>query len=233
VPHRLVLFDIDGTLIMSAGYKNEFNRAIEETVGPGNATPAGIRFAGNTDPQIAAAALRALGIEESKIYEKVDNVLRRYEALISESRLPGSLTDNVLPGVHELIQRLQSIDRVSIGLLTGNIKLGAKSKLEAAGLNHYFDFGVFGDDHSDRYKMPEIAQNRAEKEFGKTFEKKQIVVIGDTIHDVNCGKSIGVRSIAVATGYEDAGVLMAENPDFYFSSLSDTDTVIEAILEML
>ena len=131
-----------------------------------------------------------------------------------------------------MLERLARHPEILLGLLTGNVRHGAELKLSTVGLQDYFKVGVYCDDHPDRYEMPAIAVDRVHQQFGRRFSGKEIVIIGDTIHDVNCGKSIGVRSIAVGTGHgvplED---LLAQEPDYYFRDLSATHEVLSAILE--
>jgi phosphoglycolate phosphatase-like HAD superfamily hydrolase len=113
------------------------------------------------------------------------------------------------------------------------VRRGARIKLKAAKMEHFFnidDLGAFGDDHWDRYCLPRIAANRAKDHCGIEYQGKEIVIIGDTIHDVNCGKSIGVRSIAVGTGRNvDRAELLSAKPDQFFEDFSDFHAVIQAI----
>jgi phosphoglycolate phosphatase-like HAD superfamily hydrolase len=138
-----------------------------------------------------------------------------------------------LPGTRELLKQLSSIAELRLGLLTGNVRRGARIKLGAAKMDQYFDFGefgAFGDDHWDRYQLPQIAAIRAKQRFGIDYQGKEIIVIGDTIHDVNCGKSIGVRSIAVGTGRNvNRAELLSACPDRFFEDLSDLHAVTRAI----
>lgn len=174
------------------------------------------------------------GFNEAQVDESMRRVVDHYVERASEAVKTRAHEVRVLPGVREILAELERHPDVVLGLLTGNVRKGAHTKLGAVGLNHYFKVGVYGDDHWDRYCLPPMAVARTEEELGLTFQGKQIVIIGDTIHDVNCGKSIGVRSIAVGTGRniptED---LLAQNPDFYFKDLSPTFEVLQAILEEL
>jgi phosphoglycolate phosphatase-like HAD superfamily hydrolase len=103
-------------------------------------------------------------------------------------------------------------------------------KLEPPGFNRYFPFGAFGSDSPDRYRLPEIALARACQRTGREFSGKSIVIVGDSVHDIACGRSLGVRAIAVATGFTPAELLAAERPDLLFADFSDTDRALEAIL---
>ena len=130
----------------------------------------------------------------------------------------------------ELLRRLSGEPRVRLGLLTGNLERGARLKLEPPGFNRYFPFGAFGSDSADRYELPGIAVERARIHSGIGFTGKSIVVVGDSVHDVACGRSLGVRAIAVATGPTSADRLAAERPDALFSDFSDVDAAFQAIL---
>jgi phosphoglycolate phosphatase-like HAD superfamily hydrolase len=138
----------------------------------------------------------------------------------------------VLPGARELVDALRDRADVCVGLLTGNVREGAELKLGAVDLWQKFRLGAYGDDHWDRYRLPAIAVARAREELGIDFVGQQVVIIGDTIHDVRCGQSIGVRTIAVGTGFGiDEGELLASNPDYFFKDLSDWRLAVDAILE--
>ena len=111
------------------------------------------------------------------------------------------------PGVVDLVQALARDPRVTLALLTGNLEPGARLKVEPLGLNHHFPFGAFGSDHEDRYRLPPVAVERARAHTGHAFSGKRVVIVGDSIHDVRCGRSLGVRAVAVATGVTSAETL--------------------------
>jgi len=136
----------------------------------------------------------------------------------------------VKPGVEALLARLAGEPSATLGLLTGNLERGARIKLEPVGFNRYFPFGAFGSDHHDRYCLPAIAVARARQTTGFDFHGKAIVVVGDSIHDVGCGRSLGVKTIAVSTGLTPAAALARERPDHLFESFTEIDSVAEAIL---
>lgn len=228
---RLILFDIDGTLLATGGAAaRAFHRALLEvfgTAGPIHAHS----FAGKTDPQIAYELLSAAGWSEAEITARLPALwaayLRELPAELAAARL------RVLPGVRALLERLERHNGDAIvGLLTGNIAPGARLKLEAAGLGFdRFAVGAFGSDHAERARLPAVAVRRAEARFGHRFAGKAIVVIGDTPHDIACGEALGVRTIAVATGSYPAAALAACAPDHVFPSLADVEAVERAIFE--
>src|SRR6185295_4929005 len=134
------------------------------------------------------------------------------------------------PGAIQLVERLAELEHVTLGLLTGNLESCARKKLEPLRLNHHFPFGAFGSDHADRYRLPALAVERAERLSGKQFREKAVVIVGDSIHDVRCGKSIGVRAVAVASGRTSRERLADEAPDALLESFSDTETALSAVL---
>lgn len=224
---RLVLFDVDGTLL-SAGRaaRDSILAALAEVLGWEGSSD-GNDFSGKTDPQI----LRELVMESvgrPRFEAGLQAVLDRYVEELSRRLSPEAVV--VKPGVAALLDRLAEDPRVTLGLLTGNIERGARLKLEPTGLNRYFRFGAFGDDSADRYCLPSIAVARAREETGRDFDGRSVVIIGDSVHDVACGRSLGARSIAVATGPTPAERLQAEGPDALFADFSDVEAAREAIL---
>jgi phosphoglycolate phosphatase len=225
---RLVLFDIDGTLLSSGGAAARPFRAALERVFGATLPTRGYSFAGKTDPQIARDLLLMGGVEDTRIRERLAEAWEHYtEGLAAEI---GSATVQVFPGVRELLDQLEREPDAILGLLTGNLREGARLKLEAAGLGFgRFQVGAFGSDHADRSELPEVAIQRAEAAFGRRFAGKEVVIIGDTPLDVACGEHLGVRTIAVATGSYSEEELARCGPDFLFPSLADTAAVHRAI----
>ena len=225
---RLVLFDVDGTLL-SAGRaaRESIVAALAEVLGWEGSSD-GNDFSGKTDPQI----LRELVMESvgrARFEDALDSIFDRYVEELSRRLRPEAVV--VKPGVPELLERLAGDPRVTLGLLTGNIERGARLKLEPAGLNRYFPFGAFGDDSADRYYLPAIAVERARERTGRSFGGPSVVIVGDSVHDVACGRSLGARAIAVATGPTPAANLQAERPDALFADFSDVEAAREAILK--
>jgi phosphoglycolate phosphatase-like HAD superfamily hydrolase len=227
---RLVLFDIDGTILWTdgAGRRAVF-RALEEHFG--RSGPDDHRFDGKTDPQIVRELMRHAGVDDAAIDARLDEVLERYFTLL-ETELSGiEAHEHVFPGVRELLDALEARDDVVLGLLTGNIEAGARAKLAAVGIApERFVVGAFGSDHHDRPELPEIARRRAEEVLGHPVRGGDVVVIGDTPADVACGTGIAARAVAVATGSYSRADLEACGPHAVFETLSDTDAVVGAIL---
>jgi len=231
---RLVLFDIDGTLIHGGRlWAESFYRAIS-VCWPGAPLPTKPSFAGKTDPQIFREILAMTGLPTVEIEAGLPKVMSTYLEIAREQLPTRKHEIEVLSGVNALLECVVAHPDIVPGLLTGNLQEGARLKLGAVGLAKYFDFGIFADDHHDRYELPAIGVTKALARFGREFRGKDVVIIGDTIHDVRCGRSIGVRTIAVGTGWRiSREELLAENPDYFFADLTDTDAVLDAILKDL
>ena len=229
---RLVLFDIDGTLLHGGGlWSGSFVQSVKEFF-PDKSIPA-LDFKGRTDYQIIGECLTHWGIPKDDHAEISDQVLDLYLGTVEQKIKKGHPHEiTVLDGAVGLLNKLNADHRVRLAVLTGNVLRGANLKLKHAELDTYFELMITGDDHWDRYQLPTIARYRAKEVGLGEYHGKEIVIIGDTIHDVNCGKSIGVKTIAVGTG---RGVnqeeLLSHEPDYFFSNLADVDSVYKSILE--
>jgi len=224
----LVLFDIDGTLL-SAGRasRDALAEAFSRAGAPGVRFD-GYDFSGKTDPQIVRELLVAAGAPPPELPAAMDEIIMYYlEAL--EARI-GPEAVVAKRGAADLLRVLGDTSDVTLALLTGNHERGARAKLEPVGFNAFFPFGAFGSDHADRYELPRIAVDRARRWTGRDFLGKQVVVIGDSIHDVACGRCLDVKSVAVASGLTPAARLAEEGPDHLFPDFSDVAAVADAIL---
>ena len=226
---KLVLFDIDGTLVTSGGageralglaIKEHFEDAQEE-----KDPLEGIEIAGRTDTGIARRIFEKHGIEPSRgdLSCFLDLYLRHLEAELPKS------AGSVLPGIFELLEALKRRPAVALALLTGNLLAGAKLKLMHYGVWHFFEFGAFADDHHDRNKLGKFARKRAVEKHGVAFDAGHIYVLGDTPHDIDCGKAFGARTVAIATGRYTAEELGAHRPDFLFQDLSRVEEVLSTL----
>ena len=220
---RLLLWDIDGTLISTgaAGHRAIELAAAQQFGGDLE----GVEIAGRTDSGIAHQILTKFG--KPITTESVRSLLDLYLELLSRE-LPRS-QGRVLPGVLELLKRAQDQPGTTLGLLTGNLRRGAQLKLEHYQLWHYFAFGAFADDHHDRNELGAFALARAHESNGEKFLPAQVDVIGDTGHDVACGKAFGARTIAVATGSWSPEQLAEYAPDFLFQDLANVEEVIATL----
>ncbi len=220
---RLLLFDIGGTLINSAGAGvHALSEVLREQFGITDNLE-GIEIAGRTDRGIVHQILRKQKIEPNE--KNTTRFLEQYVELLAVE-LPQRL-GQVLPGVSELLSRLSARPEIVLALLTGNVERGAKLKLEHYGLWHFFEFGAFADDHHDRNELGVFARKRAREKHGIEFESAAIDVIGDTPHDIACGKAIGARTIAVAAGSFSREQLAAYEPERIFDDLANVEAVIE------
>jgi phosphoglycolate phosphatase-like HAD superfamily hydrolase len=224
---RLVLFDIDGTLITDGGAaRAAFTEALLSVFG----YEGDLRrydFSGRTDPQIATMVLRDAGWSDRDIESRADDLWRAYIGSLTRS----ATSDRVraLPGIPELLDALRVNEAVTLALLTGNIETGARLKLAPPSLNDFFPFGAFGSDSANREELPPIAVERASQIDGYRFTGADVVVIGDSIYDVRCGAPYDATTIAIASGKTPATILRAENPRHFFESAEELEPLLDAI----
>lgn len=225
---RLVLFDIDGTLLTDSGAAREAYGTALKAVYNYERPLRQYDFSGRTDPQITFMVLRDGGFSDQAIREKMPALwncyLEHLEKNVHEDRI------KIFPGIAKLLDLLSQRDDVTMGLLTGNIEPGARIKLSPADLNRFFPFGAFGSDSPHREDLPPIAVSRARDAHGHRFESRDVVIIGDSIYDVRCGVPHQATTIAVSTGNTPAETLRAEQPDHLFETLEPTAEVMAAIL---
>jgi phosphoglycolate phosphatase len=218
---RLLLWDIDGTLVNTgAAGQHALVRATIERFG-GNGDLDGVEIAGRTDTAIAYQILEKYGAPVSD--EAASAFLNLYLDLLVEE-LPRR-KGRVLPGVRALVENSSRQEHTTLGLLTGNLRRGAQLKLEYYQLWQFFPFGAFADDHHDRNALGPCALGRALTQTAIDFSPDRVDVIGDTGHDIACGKVFGARTIAVATGSWSRERLAEQKPDFLFDDLSNVDEV--------
>ncbi len=228
---KLVLFDIDGTLLLTNGAgRRAITAALAEEVGDISSFEA-IRFDGKTDPQIVGELLQAAGYSEPHARARVSELCRRYVTLLERELEERTTRVSLLPGAFTLLERLEKHDSVVLGLLTGNLREGAALKLRSAGIEpKRFVVGAYGCDSAHRADLPAIAARRAHAQFNRLPLGDEIVIIGDTPADMTCGSSIGARALGVGTGSYSLFDLRAAGAYATFADLSDTDAVTAAIL---
>src|SRR5216117_4035842 len=225
VQRRLLLFDIDGTLIHSGGAGvHALKSAFRELFGIADDLH-DIEIAGMTDSGIVVSILNKHQIPATN--ENITAFLDSYVHFLS-LELPRR-RGKLLPGVLELLDRLKSRHHLVLALLTGNVSRGAQLKLEHYGVWHFFEFGAFADDHRDRNRLGPFARARAKEKHDREFSASEIDVIGDTPRDIACGKALGARTIAVATGRWSRDELAKYQPDFLIDDLSDVETIIDTL----
>lgn len=230
---RILLWDIDGTLIRSirsGGYKLYTIPVLEEIFGTSGQL-ATLRVSGMTDLQIIAEALRDEGYTHHDIRERIHDVSRR---LTEEARRVTGNGDpffEVLPGVRQTLEVLQRHPRYRSALLTGNIETMAYLKMELVGLDQFFTLpGAFGDESHDRKDLPASAAERISKQLKIDLAPEQFIVIGDTPNDIGCARHFGARAVALGTGrFYSTEELLACEPDAFIADLSDPKLVLETL----
>jgi phosphoglycolate phosphatase-like HAD superfamily hydrolase len=222
---KLVLFDIDGTLVLTGGAGlRAMNRACEEVVGHREALSE-IPVSGRTDWIILHDTLARLGRDLDRLlFEQLRD--RYVERLREEIHHPGRGFNGALPGVPALLEALQPREDVYLGLLTGNFQEGARIKLQHYDLWRYFRCGAFGDDAADRNALVPVAVDRALACGVPTLPAADVMVVGDTPHDVACARAAGATAVGVATGGFTADQLRACGAPIVFDTLRDTDEVL-------
>jgi phosphoglycolate phosphatase-like HAD superfamily hydrolase len=186
----------------------------------------GILLAGATDKKIAVAMLEKNGLAPSP--ENITALLDEYLGHL-ETRMPKH-NGRVLPGMIELLEVLAKREEAVLALLTGNVVRGAEIKLTHYGVWHHFEFGAFADDHHERNELGKFARARALDRHGIEFAPEKIYVIGDTPRDIECGRAIGAKTVAIATGHYSLEELAEHTPDFLFPDFSETERVVECLL---
>lgn len=228
---KLVLFDIDGTLLLTDGAgKRAIFAALLEVFG--STGPADHRFDGKTDRQIVRELMRLTGLSDASIDTGMTEVLDRYLVHLERELRDDSFVPHLFEGVPEILDALEERDDAIVGLLTGNLEGGAHAKLRRLNLDPArFRVGAFGSDHEHRHELPRIAQQRAVAQLGREIPGDAVVVIGDTPHDISCGRGIGARAIGVATGYYAVEELQACSPHLVLKDLASTEEVLKAIFD--
>ncbi len=223
---RLLLFDIDGTLITSGGAGESALRDAMKTRFGIDEDLGGILLAGATDKKIAVAML-----EKNRLAPTPENITALLDEYLAhlETRMPRH-DGRVLPGMIELLEVLAKREEAVLALLTGNVVRGAEIKLTHYGVWHHFEFGAFADDHHDRNELGKFARARAHDRHGIEFPPERIFVIGDTPRDIECGRAIGAKTVAIATGHYSFEELAEHTPDFLFQDFSETDCVVDCLL---
>jgi len=218
----ILLFDIDGTLVRTGGAgKTAMESGLREEFGLSTIQEA-VEYSGRTDRAIGRDLLAIHGIDPTPA-----NQIRLQNAYLA--RLPGALRTyggKVCPGIADLLAHLHPRAGVVLGLLTGNVRTGARHKLSHYGLWDYFVCGGFGDEHYERDDVARTALAEVRVHLGRDFDAADVWVIGDTPLDVRCARAVGARAIAVATGWHPPEELAAHRPDYLFADLSDAEELL-------
>lgn len=223
----LVLFDIDGTLLLSGGAgKRALNQAFEEVFAVAAGFD-GIPVAGRTDRLIFEDALARAGLSATPA--RRDRFYRRYFDLLEREIVNPGPRKGLMPGVRALLDQLDGISGVTSGLLTGNFARAARIKLEHFGLWHFFLCGAYGDDAPERDALVPVAVDRARRHGVAIASATHVVVVGDTPLDIQCARAAGARCVAVATGSYDEASLAAHGADCVLSDLRDAQGFIDRL----
>jgi len=223
---KLLLFDIDGTLVDTGGAGMH---ALQEAalVVFGDRGPA-LDLAGSTDAGIVLGMLDHFG-REAELTD-IQGFYQIYLERLEWNLLSGSFDGKVLPGVEMLLRRLASTPDTHLGLLTGNIEDGAMLKMRHYQLDSYFVVGAFGNDHHDRNQLGPVALRRASDHFGEEFSVNDVWVIGDTPKDIACARALGAPCLAVATGKFSARELADFGAECVVEDFADSLAVAEVLL---
>ena len=223
----LLLWDIDGTLVCTdrAGERSLLI-LIKEVYGRDLGDKLPVQLQGRTDASIARDMLAFLGVPAT--LEEERRLMGAYLALLPTTLPAGKA--KLHPGIKEALDAVHAHPEIHQGLLTGNQREGARLKLSHLGIWDYFEFGAYADDSHIRDELGPFALARAKEKLGIDFPPERVYVIGDTPHDVACGKAIGAKTIAVATGSYTVEQLAALNPTHTFADLSDTDGLLRVVL---
>jgi phosphoglycolate phosphatase-like HAD superfamily hydrolase len=227
-PTRLVLFDIDGTLVLTGGAgKRAMDRAFEEAFGVADAF-ADLAMSGRTDRYLIERGLEHWDLPVTR--QALDRFRSRYLAHLADSiNEPGHGVKGTMPGVGAVLDALDRRPQVQTALLTGNYEGGARIKLEHFGLWHRFAWGAFGDDDADRDALARFAVAEAPRRGVTLADPSLAVVVGDTPFDIACARAAGARVVAVATGGHTLDELRALGPDLAVETLDDLDAVLAVV----
>ena len=225
---RLLLFDIDGTLIRSHGAgRAVLSAAMKEVYGTAGPIDT-YRFGGKTDRRIISDLLTAAGLKKQEIDGKLTAVFETMTHMGREHFPTSGMT--LCPGIERLLSAVLARPDAVVGLLTGNIEGTAPLKLAAAGIDPaQFRLGAYGSDAADRNKLPALAMQRAAEITNCTFIGANTSIIGDTPADILCARAGQATAVAVASGWHARETLSKHHPDFLFDNLLDTNAVVEAL----
>lgn len=221
---KLVLFDIDGTLVLHAGTLtpalSKYDLAIKAVYGVDSVFDIK-RFNGFIERTIAWELVKGSGISRKEFLDKFPQYVDRLHQSMIELEKEGALYVTI-PEAVTLVEKLSQMSGIALGIITGNSKRLAEWKLQHVHIAKYFTFGVYGDEADDRNELAGMVASKAASHFHQTFAPRDVVVIGDTIHDVQAGRAIGATTIAVTTGIHGPATELAQTqPDFLVDSLLD------------
>jgi phosphoglycolate phosphatase-like HAD superfamily hydrolase len=224
---KLIIFDLDQTLVDFIPVHDEVTRRVFKRFFNIDVRLTDIDFTGKSLSENFSEMARLKGIPEDVFQKKSNQLLESYETTFGES-LPRDAAKYILPGARELLSELSKTDHI-VALYTGGSPKIVQQVLRATDLGRYFKFCFYGTEVETRSDMVKLAINEAEKLTGQEFRGKSIVIIGDSIRDVECGKLFNALTIAVATGFHSAEDLLKAEPDYVFDNLKDYKKVLKVI----
>lgn len=225
---KLILFDIDGTLLRTHGVgRSAVSKALSAFSG-GTVTTENVPFSGRTDPAIFQDVLAKNELPTTEPFMR--KVIERYVEEMKRGLSPENV--EILPGVQTLLAELNALPDVQLGLVTGNVEPVAYAKLSTVDLDRYFPIGSFGSDHSERAELPTIAVRRASTLTGHAFRlNEHAVIVGDTVHDIRCGQAVDACVVSVCTGRYEWDHLRQHRPDLLLDSLRHKDAFFNYVMD--
>ncbi len=227
MPRRLVLWDIDGTLL-TTGPVGRLALELGARRAAGLEEVADVTMSGRTDPQIVREILTRAGLEPAEVERVLPRALQEAEGVLVGGAGRMREEGTVHPGVRELLEALSAVDGVRQSLLTGNIASNARVKVQTFGLDRHLDLdvGAYGTDHPERDGLVPIALDRAKVLRGETYGPDEVWVVGDTTRDLSCARAGGVRCLIVGTGHAGFDAVRSLGADALVENLADTETVL-------
>jgi phosphoglycolate phosphatase-like HAD superfamily hydrolase len=231
VIRRLILWDIDGTLLSTGPVGRSALEQAAAAVAGLDETPH-VVMSGKTDQRILREIMLAAGLGAERVDELLPQAMAAAIEILAEMHDRIATEGQVHPGVGALVDRLAADERVRQSLVTGNLSPNARVKVKALGLDTHLDFevGAYGDDHHDRNELVPMALARVKQLRGETYEPGEVWVIGDTEHDLACARVAGVRCLLVGTKWDGNEDVSRLSPDAYLADLSDTEGVLNILL---
>jgi phosphoglycolate phosphatase-like HAD superfamily hydrolase len=227
---KLVIFDLDQTLVDLISVHDAAIQELFKSYFGVDASLREIDFAGRSLTENMAELARLKGIVHSEFTEKSKFLIERYEKIF-QAKIPPTASNYILPGVKSLLDELSKTSNFVV-LYTGDSPGVTQRILEATGLDKYFKFSVYGTEAKSRADMARLAIKKAEQLTGARFKGKDVVIVGDSVHDVECGKQLNALTIAVATGFHSDEELLSKKPDYLFENLENYWKVLNVIEDL-
>ncbi|MEA3310983.1 MAG: HAD family hydrolase [candidate division WOR-3 bacterium] len=225
---RIILFDIDGTLLKAGGIVREAMGDALEEVFDTRGGIADVSFIGATDLGVVHELMNHEGFSREEINLRFPKLIQTYGSILRE-KLSSWNNFKLCPGVPEILDELKARGTL-LGLVTGNCQVGAAVKLDRGRLTGYFRFGAFGDETTDRARMCEFAHKRGEAQAAEKIPKASVILVGDSPNDITAARAYGIRMLAVSSGWIGAEELSNYNPDWLYPDLASTQEIVDLLL---